>query len=259
MTYTKQVAAIKNIDEILAHRGAALDHFKTAMDYLIRANMAMRAAGYGQHAMTETFNRESFHQITMDGNASRLIDAYRKYSDRYLWQHLARVSGLSQIMDKTARDEWAKGLENNVPECTLANLTNTFQTIHDQRQLIFNRGLVKAFEKLSKRFKNNDAFKIGSKFIVTGAGSHYGGADYIVDVERVLYVLDGKPPPSHADSVDCKLRRGSCTFENDYFHLMVYKNNNGHVRLKRLDLINKANKIIAAYYGSAMADDSHRS
>lgn len=264
----QQITIKADIDQLLASRDKAIKEFKQSMELMREANKTMMLNGYGEHVMAKVIRCSSIYSLRTDGDTADILHKFTRELDRALWQHVGKLSGLDSIMDQTARTEWERGFENNdFPECTRENLENTFKQLHGQRGLIFNRGLVKAFASLSGNYKTNDAFKIGKKVIMSGVSSYSRGygSSYLHDVERVLYVLDGKKPPEHhSDTVHGPIDRikgwngpGCGEFETPYMHVKLFLNNNAHVKFLRPDLIDKANKIIAAYYGETLPNGSN--
>ncbi len=263
MSINTDIAPRKSIDEILVQRERAIADFEKGIKLLVSAQKQMSQGGFGCFVMANTFTDRHLSYCIEDKNtAGDLTKQFTRALDKNLWQHLVQISGLWELMDETARTEWKNGLEKkDMPPCTLENIESTMGQLHSQRKMIFNRGLVKAFQGLSGKYKTNDAFKLGKKVIVTYA-TNYRTQDQINDVERVLFTLDGRRPPEYKDSVSAALR-DICSwnpktdeFETDYMSGKVYKNGNAHITFKRLDLIDKANEIIAAFYGeNKLADD----
>ena len=194
-------------------------------------------------------------------------ERFRRAVDKALWQHLGEKTGLLSLMDTKTREKWQRDVSDQSPECTRDALEATFASLHEQRGLIFERGLVQAFANLSGHYRTNDPFKLGPKIIVTGCSeSTSRGRLYLADAERVLYVLDGKKPPETAD----KGVRGAiaaatgvgwgipkqCNFESEYLSGRLFMNGNAHVRFKNEDLRHRANRLIAKHYGETLADDS---
>ena len=106
-------------------------------------------------------------------------------------------------MDATAKGEFFQGLASpdNVPEVNEDNVWSVLEGFRDDAQLVFQRGLARAFSDLDKRFKSHDAFKIGSRIILTHVFDGWGSWSYhskaraaITDIERVFAVLDGQHP-----------------------------------------------------------------
>lgn len=256
----QQLTRAANIDDILESREKAINHFRGSMVEMMNCNKAMHNAGYGQHVLMNSLSN-FFGVPTSMGSVESQVIRFTNTMDRDIWRHIAKVSGMINIMDATARKQWESDIENNVPECTYETIEATLNQLQGNQQLIFNRGVVKAFQSLNSDYKTNDAFKIGKKIVMENALGFYNhGCDALVDVERVMFVLDGKKPPTGSDTIATKLAQaGGCYFspkrgelETDYMIGKVFKNKNAHIIFKRQDLVDKCNKIVAAYYGLAL-------
>jgi hypothetical protein len=77
-------------------------------------------------------------------------------------------------------------------------------------------------------------------------------------LDRLFQVLDGKTPPSHIGDAGSLVSTASHAHdkgcETDYFRFELYRNGNLHIVFKRPDLVAKANKIVADYYGETLPD-----
>lgn len=256
-----------NIDDILSSRENAIKQFRSPMTGLMKCSNAMKNAGYGQHVISQAVGWRGFYGPTERNDVEGSVAVFIDVLDKDIWKHIATVTGMVNIMDATARKQWESDIETKAPECTRANIEATLNQLQDNQQLIFNRGVVKAFQRLSSKYKTNDAFKIGEKIVMQNAlGFYGGGCDALVDVERVMYVLDGQKPPAGDDTIATKISQaGGCYWkpkrgdiETDYMSGKVFKNKNAHITFKRADLVDKCNKIIAAFYAGSIPDDSHR-
>ena len=70
-------------------------------------------------------------------------------------------------MDAQARDTWYRSLEyDNFPEISEANILSTFEQLHQNKDEVFERGVINVFRGLSWNYKNNSPCKFGSKIIV---------------------------------------------------------------------------------------------
>ena len=47
-------------------------------------------------------------------------------------------------------------------------------------------------------------------------------------------------------------KEGGHSLENDYIHLTWFKNGNGHITFKRVDLVDHLNRIIAKHFPGAL-------
>ena len=197
-------------------------------------------------------------------NAADLERQLRLGIDTAAWQYLMHESGLRSLMDASAREKWDKAIaEGDIPELTEANVRATFKMLHDSRGEMFERGVVACFKALAWCYKTNLPQKFGKRIVVTYLNSSYSRKhDAIDDLLRVMHVLDGKPEPDHRGgfrSMLCAanldgyiMKAGQC--ENEYVCVRTFKNGNGHVTFKRLDLVETMNRIIAKHYPGALPE-----
>ncbi|WP_273522348.1 DUF4942 domain-containing protein [Rhodosalinus sediminis] len=254
-----------------------------ALEAMTEAADALEAA-YGQAEQAEKIARQAdigcvFHALDrreaaaykmllrpVDWDRAKSLDLYRRQLDAGIWQHLLTTTGLRRLMDAEALEALERELMDAVPEATEANVRATIEALMGDAALIFQRGLANAFAKLDPRFKSHDAFKIGARIIFPNAFDDWGGVAFgnrtwrhIADVERVLALLDGAAPGmesiEHAVRLD---RRGhgphQSQTETRYFRLDGFKNGNAHLWFTRDDLVERANKVLAEFYGEVLPD-----
>ena len=180
------------------------------------------------------------------------------------WQYLMSQSGLRSLMDATAREKWDKSIgEGDVPEFNEANVRATFGMLHDARGEMFERGVIACFKSLAWCYRTNLPQKFGKRVVIASlTGYHnYQRCNELDDLMRVFHVLDGRPEPDHRGGISAMLtaaglnsyyprRAGDCA--NDYLSIRTFKNGNGHVTFKRLDLVDRINRIIAKHYPDAL-------
>ena len=136
--------------------------------------------------------------------------------------------------------------------------------LHESRADMFDQGVIECFNKLSWEYKANLPQKFGKRIIVSYLTYAYGvnhrAADTLDDLMRVFRVLDGKPEPDYRQG--CYVQLGAAfretgewpkAFQNEYFTLRLFRNGNGHLSFKRLDLIDALNMIIARHFPNALA------
>ena len=258
---TNTPARFADVDDLLDARADALGAFDDAIRSLQTAERRLQTVGLRSTLMYGVVADLSLYGDARKSQGEKL----RKEIDRSLWQHLGEKTGLLNLMDAESRSAWQKDIERHAPECTRDALEATFRTLHESRDLIFERGLVNAFAKLSGHYRTNDPFKLGPRIIITGCGSRTSyGRDRLADAERVLYVLDGQRPP---DGHDTGVRRAlneatgngwsvprAASFETEYLSGRIFKNGNVHVSIRSDELREKANRVIAKYYGAVMPD-----
>ena len=76
------------------------------------------------------------------------------------------------------------------------------------------------------------------------------------DIDRVMQTLDGNKhqPRSFETAARQTMGKEVNTYEDEYYKLKAFKNGNVHIWFKRLDLLEKLNKVISEYYnGQALA------
>ncbi|CFQ96295.1 MULTISPECIES: DUF4942 domain-containing protein [Yersinia] len=189
--------------------------------------------------------------------------------DRGIWRDLMKKSGMLSLMDAQARDQWYRNLEgDNIPAVSEANILSTFEQLHQSKGDVFERGVINVFKGLSWDFKTNNPCKFGKKIIVTGLvkcdrwgyGLNWGRRrDQLADLERMLFLLDGKPIPDNRGDVKTRLmehirgHQGVHSYEDDFFSIRYFQKGTSHLIFKRLDLLEKMNDIIAKHYPGMLA------
>lgn len=220
------------------------------------------------HAIGWRAQSEPYQSLFTRFNAEQAATAFREHADASIWHSLMRMSGIEDLMDKKLKDEFRRSLESDaVPEVSEDNIQATFAKLVEDRDLIFARGLARAFINLDRRFKSHDGFKIGSRIIITRVFNEYGHENYhsnafdtIADVERVFAVLDGNRPDARALKARVMEDRGrgydprQSVTESTYFRIKGFMNGNVHLWFTRDDLVEKANRVLADYYGAVLPD-----
>lgn len=206
-------------------------------------------------------------------DGAEMVREFRETTDRAVWLALIKALRLYDLMDKTERESLEKSIHGEVPpEVTADDIRATVERFRGDAALIFRRGLARAFSELDPRFKSHDAFKFESRAILDRCFDESGWwyssnrhAQTIIDVERVLAVLDGNKPAGHrlVDLVTQERRangHGAMQSEHvtDYLKIRCYKNGNAHLWFTRPDLVEKANRELAAFYGEVLPDAFER-
>lgn len=191
--------------------------------------------------------------------------------DREIWCNLMQKSGMISLMDGQARSEWHQNLEDNkFPEISEANILTTFKQLHDTRADVFERGVVNVFKSLSWNYRTNSPCRFDRKIIVDGLvrydkrwrfslSSGYR-RNQLVDLERMLHLLDGKPVPDNRTDIACRLsdhihqEPNSQSFDDTYVSIRYFQKGSAHVTFKRPDLMEKMNDIIAKHYPGMLAE-----
>lgn len=188
--------------------------------------------------------------------------------DRSIWRDLMLKSGMLTLMDAEARSQWAKNLEGgDLPSITEANILSTFEQLHHNKQDVFERGIINIFKGLSWDYKTNNPCYFGKKIIVNNLVKHdrWGYSlnwgwrrDQLADLERMLYLLDGKTIPDNRYDVSIRFmdfvrdNPHQQVFEDDMFTIRYFQKGSGHITFKRLDLVERMNDIVAKHFPGAL-------
>ena len=204
---SNELIMLGGLEEVATHRERAIEAIRAGFSRLHDAYKAgRRAAPTRQFQLSYELGRAIGY--TLDDR--RIADAIAneiQNLDRAIWDYLLERSKLGDVMDHTAKEEWRDRLKADPPEATLENMRATLLGLYARAGEILENGVVNLFERLLPRYKRHDAYRFTGKFILSGAIRSYGGWDYghadqaIKDLERMLYIFDGKPPPSYVRSI----------------------------------------------------------
>lgn len=198
------------------------------------------------------------------------LDEAIKQLDKTFWRIAFEQTGFMQLFDAASRAKFDLEIRDKPPEFNMANVRSTFLEISQKADAMFAEGIVNVFRKLSGRYQSNDVFKIAEKIIMTGSMQpkwcgggkefrHGYAADEINDVDRVFKTLDGKKHiPRELSSAMNKSFVTNADYDDEYFHAKAFKNSNLHLTFKRGDLLEKANMIIAQWYGGNVISKGRR-
>lgn len=260
------------ITEIERDRNDALRLYGEAFDTLADAN-AKAARAMDRHT---PYNMPIIRgQYDRDGGFTAkereaYIEERRKIVDAAVWTRLLDHMGLEKLMDAQAKEEFRASLRDNPIPATAENCWATMKSLVENADVTFMRGLANSFCRLDRRFRSHDGFKIGSRMVITWAFSEGGymnsnATDVLRDVERVMCVLAGVPiPEDHsvgiigAVSAATSKRYGRVQFttETDLLRVRGFKNGNAHIWFLRDDLVEKANQLLAEWYGATLGAGS---
>lgn len=256
-------AALDKIIAAQANLKSSIQEAKTALDLSRRASNGVIFYDDSRR------KREAYSLLFPTSPSQESVDCFRSELDASIWQYLFEHTGINDCMDAVQKKEWRNLLLTEVPEITEENIRATFEGLAMNAGDIFRRGAANAFSKLDKRFKSHDAFKIGSRIILTYVFDDWGhfryrseALDTLIDVERVFAKLDGKAPEGSAllkkIEEDRKHKKSlepcQSVTETEYFRIKGYKNGNVHLWFLRDDLVEKVNRTLAEYYGEVLPD-----
>lgn len=190
--------------------------------------------------------------------------------DRNIWRDLMLKSGMMTLMDAQAREQWHKNLEeSDLPAISEANILNTFEQLHLDKMDVFERGIINIFKELSWDYKANSPCSFGKRIIINNLVTYnrWGFSlnwsrrlDQLADLERMLFLLDGKPIPDNRRDITIRLMdhiRVNPTkglYEDELFNIRYFQKGTAHVTFRRAELIERMNDIIAKHYPGMLAN-----
>lgn len=265
-----------SIPELISKRGMALQQIGVAITLLSDALKNAEDACIGNKGQSAQYGLvEAIRDQIRFGKVDYDAEKIRIAMDRSMWRSFVVNTPLWSLMDTKARKKFDEDMAGIPPEATEENLRATMSLYFADAGKIFQRSLIETFRSLPNKYASNNAFKLDKKIILghiqdrNGYFSHYAD-DRIRDLDRVFWVLDGKEYPADynaglpgvlRDAV-CRERvnftAGAGTCETEYFSVRFFKNGNAHATFKRPDLVLKANRMIAEYYGETLPGDTGR-
>ncbi|CNE47678.1 DUF4942 domain-containing protein [Yersinia kristensenii] len=203
------------------------------------------------------------------------MKAITRNLDRSIWRDLMLKSGMLSLMDAQARDQWYRNLEgDNIPAISEANILSTFEQLHQQKDDVFERGVINLFKGLSWHFKTNSPCQFGKKIIMSNLVScnrwgftlnHGSRRDQLADLERMLHLLDGKAIPDNRGDVTSRLYEHiranphiAKVYEDDYFSIKYFMKGSAHLTFRKPELIDKMNAIVAKHYPDVLPERTAR-
>jgi hypothetical protein len=257
-----------SIERIVTGRNAALTRIQSLISELDDISILTHDIGGGtaqEWGMREGHRYDCWFTEKTD----KAMKAMTRNIDRRIWRELMNKSGMLALMDAEARDEWHKSLEKgDIPAISEANILSTFEQLHKSKGEVFERGVINVFKALSWDYKTNSPCKFGKKIIVDGLVSynrwgfnltHGYRRDQLVDLERMLTLLNGKPLPDNRSDIACRLsdhigqQRTSTVYDDELFRIHYFQKGSAHIVFKRPELIERLNDIIARHYPGMLA------
>ncbi|WP_288653586.1 MULTISPECIES: DUF4942 domain-containing protein [Pantoea] len=268
LTEHRELICSTNIERIVRGRDAVLSQIKQIIEILDSLSRLTSEIGGGtaqDWAMKSGHRYDCWLTETVD----KAIPAITRNIDRSIWRDLMLKSGMMALMDAQARDQWHKDLEvGDLPDISEVNILTTFEQLHLNKMDVFERGIINVFKGLSWDYKTNSPCCFGKKIIVNNLVSHnrWGFSlnwgwrrDQLADLERMLFLLDGKAIPDNRGDVTTRLMEhirdnpSKDVYEDDFFGIRYFQKGTAHIMFKRYDLTEKMNNIVAKYYPRMLA------
>jgi hypothetical protein len=268
LTGHTDVICSTSIERIVTGRNAALTRIQSLISELDDISILTHDIGGG--TAQEWGMREGHrYDCWFTEKTVKAMKAITRNIDRRIWRDLMNKSGMLSLMDAQARDEWHKSLEkDDIPAISEDNILSTFERLHQDKHAVFERGVINVFRGLSWDYKTNSPCKFGKKIIVDGLVSfnrwgfsftHGYRRDQLVDLERMMTLLDGKTLPDNRADIACRLsdhigqQRTSTVYDDELFRIHYFQKGSAHIVFKRPELIERLNDIIARHYPRMLA------
>ncbi|MGI8465896.1 DUF4942 domain-containing protein [Pectobacterium punjabense] len=267
LTEHTELICSTNIERIVTGRDAALQQIEQLLNQLQVISTLTATIGGGT-AEDWALKQGHRYDCWLTEAPNKAMPAITRTLDRNIWRDLMLKSGMLSLMDAEARSQWHKNLdEGELPAISETNILSTFEQLHQSKREVFERGIINVFKGLSWDYKTNHPCYFGKKIIsnlVTynrwGFGLNWGWRrDQLADLERMLYLLDGKPIPDNRGDVTIRLmdhirdNPHQQEYEDEFFSVRYFQKGTGHLTFKRPGLIDQMNDIIAKHYPGMLA------
>ncbi|WP_313473185.1 DUF4942 domain-containing protein [Rouxiella badensis] len=256
------------IERVVTGRDSALKQIEQLIEQLDAISRLTSEIGGGT---AQDWSMKSGHRYDswLTEKADKAMPAVTRNIDSSIWRDLMLKSGMIALMDAQARDQWHKNLEEgDLPAINEVNILSTFEQLHQNRMDVFERGIINVFKGLSWDYKTNSPCSFGKKIIINNLVTHnrwgfnlnWGWRrDQLADLERMLFLLDGKPIPDNRSDITTQLMAhirdnpDKDVYEDDFFRIRYFQKGTAHLTFKRLELVERMNDIIAKHYPGMLA------
>lgn len=189
-------------------------------------------------------------------------DTATRKIDIEFWRKAFDITGLAQLMDSQACDEFERSLRDDRVPFTESAIRETFIRQIADSEMMFRRGIVNVFRFLSDDYKtnSNEPFRVGSKIVISFAVEpsyagglkirHGSGENKINDIDRVFRTLNGEKFKEYdlRNKLNIAFQRRE-VYADGFYKARAFKNGNMHMEFMRDDLLEKVNDQIAIWYG----------
>ena len=269
LTDHSELICSTSIERIVTARDTALKQIEQLIQQLDSISRLTSEIG-GDTAQDWAMKVGHRYDSWMTENTDKALPAITRNIDRSIWRDLMLKSGMMALMHAQARDQWHKNLEEgDLPVISESNILSTFEQLHLNKMDVFERGIINVFKGLSWDYKTNSPCSFGKKIIVNnlvtynrwGFSLNWGWRrDQLADLERMLFLLDGKPIPDNRGDVTTRLmdhirdNPSKDVYEDDFFSVRYFHKGTAHITFKRPDLTEKMNDIVAKHYPGMLAE-----
>ncbi|CNH31022.1 z1226 protein [Yersinia pseudotuberculosis] len=263
-----EIISSTSIERIVTGRNAALLQIEQLIHQLDSISILTSSIG-GKSARDWAMRQDFRCGCWLMENVKTAMSTITRNLDRSIWRDLMKKSGMISLMDAQARKQWDNNLEgDDIPEISEANILSTFEQLHHNKADVFERGIINVFKGLSWDYKTNSPYQFGKKIIVNNLVNHNRWGfklnsgwrrDQLADLERMLFLLDGKPIPENCHDVTVRLSEHINQqsipeiFDDAYFSIRYFQKGSAHITFNRPELIERMNDIIVKHYPAMLA------
>lgn len=156
-----------SVSHILAVRKTTLLQIDTLIRQLAEISSMTESIG-GKTALDWAMKQDFRCGCWLMEKPETAMKAIIRNLDREIWRDLMQRSGMLSLMDAQARDTWYRSLEyDNFPEISEANIWSTFEQLHQNKDEVFERGVINVFRGLSWNYKTNSPVNLAVKLSST--------------------------------------------------------------------------------------------
>lgn len=238
LTEHNELILSTSIERVVSGRDSALKQIEQLIQHLDAISRLTSEIGGGT---TQDWAMKAGHHYDswLTENADKALPAITRNIDRSIWRDLMLKSGMTALMDAQARDQWHKNLEEgDLPAISEANILSTFEQLHLNKMDVFERGIINVFKGLSWDYKTNSPCSFGKKIIINNLVTHnlWGFSlnwgrrrDQLADLERMLFLLDGKPIPDNRGDISTRLMEhirdnpAKDVYEDEFFSIQAQR------------------------------------
>ena len=238
LTEHNELILSTSIERVVTGRDTALKQIEQLIQQLDAISRLTSEIGGGtaqDWVMKSGYRYDSW----LTEKSEKAMPAVTRNIGRSIWRDLMLKSGMMALMDAQARDLWHKNLEEgDLPAISEANILSTFEQLHLNKMDVFERGIINVFKGLSWDYKTNSPCSFGKKIIINNLVSHnrWGFSlnlgwrrDQLADLERMLFLLDGKPIPDNRGDISTRLMEhirdnpAKDVYEDEFFSIRYYQ------------------------------------
>lgn len=265
-----EIVSHASVDALVSAYESAKADIVAGFELLSRAAKTVDAACHmsGGYCDRTSIRASRYHHTTIDldsGEEIALLEIRRQ-----MWEHIIARLEIKRLMSVEAWADLQKRLRgDDVPEISHETVHGYASQVRRDLPSMFAASVREVFEWLrprfpeGKRYKRNSEFEVPEKVALPGmVEAHFNGRYHVaygygwagsdssqrlIALENVFGALDGRGAlKSHQSELQMEIEKcplGQGVGETWLVHFRCYRNRSLHLRFKRLDLLEKFNRI----------------